>query len=125
VPRRVTFFVDNVEQPKYVIGIPSEIRFWVHREKTVRYFWNGQLSHISFGQNNKKYSDGQRIGIEVDMTTVPRRVTFFVDNVEQPKYVIGIPSEIRFWVLTKFERLIKSSAKGVEGSKALEWGKEW
>ncbi|KAA6363937.1 MAG: hypothetical protein EZS28_040536, partial [Streblomastix strix] len=83
----------------------------------------------------KKYSVGQKVEIEVDMTTIPRRVTFFVDDVEQPYYVIGIPSEIRFWVyiynksssftITKFERLIKSSAKGVPDSKVLEWGKKW
>ncbi|KAA6344343.1 MAG: hypothetical protein EZS28_052247 [Streblomastix strix] len=69
------------------------------------------------------------------MTTVPRRATFFVNDVEQPNFVIGIPEAIRFWVfttnpsssftITKFERLIQSTAKGVEGSKALEWGKEW
>ncbi|KAA6364681.1 MAG: hypothetical protein EZS28_039792 [Streblomastix strix] len=95
----------------------------------------GNLIHKTRGPQNQNYSDGQRIGIEVDMTTVPRRVTFFVDDVEQPNYVIGIPSEIRFWAysynssssftVTKFERLIKSSTKGIEGSKAFEWGKEW
>ncbi|KAA6384226.1 MAG: hypothetical protein EZS28_020245 [Streblomastix strix] len=105
------------------------------QEKTVRYYKSGEFSHITWGPINKQYSDGQKVGIEVDMTTVPRRVTFFVDDVEQPNYVICIPSEIRFWAyiynesssftVTKFERLIKSSAKGVEGSKALEWGKEW
>ncbi|KAA6377919.1 MAG: hypothetical protein EZS28_026554 [Streblomastix strix] len=93
------------------------------------------ISHFANGPQNQEYSDGQRIGIEVDMTTVQRRVTFFVDNVEQPNYVIGIPSEIRFWAyiyfgpssftVTKFERLIKSSAKRIKRSKALEWGKEW
>ncbi|KAA6360688.1 MAG: hypothetical protein EZS28_043785 [Streblomastix strix] len=92
---------------------------------TIRYYWDGEISHITWGPQNQEYSDGQKVEIEVDMTTVPRRVTFFVDDVEQPNYAIGIPSEIRFWVLTKFERLIKSSAKGVEGSKALEWGKKW
>ncbi|KAA6376026.1 MAG: hypothetical protein EZS28_028446 [Streblomastix strix] len=106
-----------------------------NQEKTVRYFWNGELNHKTGGPKNQEFADGQKVGIEVDMTTVPRRVTFFVDDVEQPKYVIGIPSEIRFWAytfnesssftVTKFERIIKSSAKGVPGSKALEWGKEW
>ncbi|KAA6383334.1 MAG: hypothetical protein EZS28_021136 [Streblomastix strix] len=105
------------------------------KEKTVRYYDDGTLNHKTWGPKNQTYFVGQKVGIEVDMTTVPRKVTFFVDNVEQPNYVIGIPSEIRFWVyiynesssftVTKFERLIKSSAKGVEGSKALEWGKEW
>ncbi|KAA6380264.1 MAG: hypothetical protein EZS28_024208, partial [Streblomastix strix] len=63
------------------------------------------------------------------------RATFFVDDIEQPNYVIEIPSKIRFWVftyyksssftVTKFERLIQSTAKGVEGSKAIQWGKKW
>ncbi|KAA6383601.1 MAG: hypothetical protein EZS28_020871 [Streblomastix strix] len=94
-----------------------------NREKTVRYWGdNGDLDHITDGpKGNQKNEDGQRIAVEVDMTTVPRRATFFVDDVEQPNFVIGFPEAIRFWV----QRLIQSTAKGVKGSKALEWGKEW
>ncbi|KAA6379754.1 MAG: hypothetical protein EZS28_024718 [Streblomastix strix] len=99
-------------------------------------FQVGYLLHITDGiGGNQEYADGQRVAVEVDMTTVPRRAAFFVDDIEQPNFVIGIPSEIRFWVytfeksssftVTKFERLIQSTAKGVEGSKALEWGKKW
>ncbi|KAA6387284.1 MAG: hypothetical protein EZS28_017191 [Streblomastix strix] len=107
-----------------------------NQEKSVSYNgYYGELYHITYTTGNHKYENGQRVAVEVDMTTVPRRATFFVDDVEQPNYVISIPSEIRFWVysfyesssftITKFERLIQSTAKGVEGSKALEWGKEW
>ncbi|KAA6373586.1 MAG: hypothetical protein EZS28_030888 [Streblomastix strix] len=107
-----------------------------NRQMTVRYWGdNGGLSHITDGTiGNQKYANGQRVAVEVDMTTVPRRATFFVEDVEQPNFVIGIPEAIRFWVftsyksssftITKFERLIQSTAKGVEGSKALQWGKE-
>ncbi|KAA6400003.1 MAG: hypothetical protein EZS28_004468 [Streblomastix strix] len=86
-------------------------------------------------KGNQKYANGQSVAVEVDMTTVPRRATFFVDDIEQPNFVIGIPSDIRFLVytfekfssftITKFERLIQSTAKGVEEYKALEWGKKW
>ncbi|KAA6395085.1 MAG: hypothetical protein EZS28_009388 [Streblomastix strix] len=97
---------------------------------------NGDLNHVTQGIiKNQRYKDGQRIGIEIDMTTIPRRATFFVGDVQQPNYIIGIPSEIRFqaytysgsssFTVTKFERLIKSSSQGVVGSKALQWGKEW
>ncbi|KAA6393186.1 MAG: hypothetical protein EZS28_011285 [Streblomastix strix] len=108
-----------------------------NEENTVRYWGiSGRLDHITQDiRGNQGYADGQRVAVEVDMTTVPRRSTFFVDDVEQPNFVIGIPSEIRFWVytripsssftVTKFERLIQSTAKAVEGSKALQWGKEW
>ncbi|KAA6389295.1 MAG: hypothetical protein EZS28_015177 [Streblomastix strix] len=104
--------------------------------KTVRYTFIGDLDHITWNKKgNQEYADGQRIAVEVDMTTVPRRATFFVDDIEQPNYVIGIPEAIRFWIytcinsssftVTQFKRLIQSTAKGVKGSKALEWGKEW
>ncbi|KAA6365670.1 MAG: hypothetical protein EZS28_038803, partial [Streblomastix strix] len=94
------------------------------------------LDHITQDiRGNRSYKEGQRVAVEVDMTTVPRRATFFVDDIEQPNFVIGIPEAIRFWVhtyyksssftITKFERLIQSTAKGVQGSKALEWRKEW
>ncbi|KAA6365641.1 MAG: hypothetical protein EZS28_038832, partial [Streblomastix strix] len=108
-----------------------------NREKSVRYWGlDGDLDHITYGpEGNRGYEEGQRVAVEVDMTTVPRRATFFVDDIEQPNFVIGFPEAIRFWVytcnesssftVTKFERLIQSTAKGVEGSKALEWGKEW
>ncbi|KAA6365266.1 MAG: hypothetical protein EZS28_039207 [Streblomastix strix] len=96
----------------------------------------GCLDHITNDiKGNQEYADEQKIVVEVNMTTVPRRVTFFVDDIEQPNFVIGIPEAIRFWTniynesssftVIKFERLIKSSTKGVLGSKALEWGKEW
>ncbi|KAA6390461.1 MAG: hypothetical protein EZS28_014009 [Streblomastix strix] len=104
-------------------------------KKIVRYS-DGVLYHITNGiRGNQDYADGQRVAVEVDMTTVPRKVTFFVDDIEQPNFVIGIPEAIRFWAyitnssssftVTKFERLIQSTAKGVEGSKAFEWGKQW
>ncbi|KAA6398472.1 MAG: hypothetical protein EZS28_005997 [Streblomastix strix] len=93
-----------------------------NQEKTVRYWENGELDHITEDIiRNQRYADGQRVAVEVDMTTVPRRATFFVDDIEQPNFVIDIPEAIRFW----FERLIQQTAKGVEGSKALKWGKEW
>ncbi|KAA6396900.1 MAG: hypothetical protein EZS28_007574 [Streblomastix strix] len=77
------------------------------------------------GMRNQRYDNGQRVAAEVDMTIVPRRLTFFIDDVEQPSYVIGFPEAIRFWVLAKFERLNQSKAKNVTESKAFKWGKKW
>ncbi|KAA6380898.1 MAG: hypothetical protein EZS28_023573 [Streblomastix strix] len=107
-----------------------------NRFKTVGYYSHGCFDHIitSETKGNQKYEDGQRIAVEVDMTTVPRKATFFVDDIEQPNFVIGIPEAVRFWVYTynksssfsiiRFERLIKSTSQGVYGSKELQWGKE-
>ncbi|KAA6371888.1 MAG: hypothetical protein EZS28_032585 [Streblomastix strix] len=71
-----------------------------NREMTIRYYNDRQLNHKTGGPKNQEYADGQKVGIKVDMTTVPRKVTFFVDDVEQPNYVIGIPSEIRLWAIS-------------------------
>ncbi|KAA6396178.1 MAG: hypothetical protein EZS28_008291 [Streblomastix strix] len=68
-----------------------------NKEKTVRYWcYNGCLDHITNDiKGNQEYADEQKIAVEVDMTTAPRRVTFFVDDIEQPNFVIGIPEDIR------------------------------
>ncbi|KAA6372462.1 MAG: hypothetical protein EZS28_032012 [Streblomastix strix] len=108
-----------------------------NEEKTVRYWsYIGTIEHITkWIEGNDEYVDGERIAVEVDMTTSPRRVTFFVDDIEQQNSVIGIPEAIRFlasiqtpsssFTVIKFERLIKSSAQGVVESEVFEWGKEW
>ncbi|KAA6367754.1 MAG: hypothetical protein EZS28_036719 [Streblomastix strix] len=82
--------------------------------KTVRYLsYSGDLDHITEDtERNESYKDGQRNSAIVDMTSNPRKVVFYIDDIEQPNYVIGIPSEIRFWI-----RIV--------GSKALQWGKSW
>ncbi|KAA6360544.1 MAG: hypothetical protein EZS28_043929, partial [Streblomastix strix] len=105
-------------------------------KKTIRYYNNGDFDHVSYDKvQNKRYQDEERIAVEVDMTSNPRKVTFFVNEVEQQNYVVNIPSKIRFWAynvnslstftVTKFQRLNKSSFKGFPHSVALEWGKRW
>ncbi|KAA6370607.1 MAG: hypothetical protein EZS28_033866, partial [Streblomastix strix] len=103
--------------------------------KTVNYWSCGSLYHINWGPSNQEFDCGQRIGAEVNLICRPRRLTFFVDDVEQQFYVINIPQAIRFWSyiwrphssfrVTRFERRSFSSAHGVTGSIGLEWGKEW
>ncbi|KAA6381414.1 MAG: hypothetical protein EZS28_023061 [Streblomastix strix] len=93
-------------------------------KKTVGYNLYGNLNHLTVGtEGNQRYKDGQRIAVEVNMTTIPRKATFFVDDIEQPNFIIGIPEAIRFWVYTyyksssftviKFERLIKSTSQRI------------
>ncbi|KAA6376568.1 MAG: hypothetical protein EZS28_027906 [Streblomastix strix] len=104
--------------------------------KTVCYWDDGQLIHINFrGPSNQGFVCGQRIGAEVNMISRPRRLTFFVNDVEQQYYVINIPEAIRFYsyihypnssfTVTRFERRSSSSAHGVTGSIGLEWRKQW
>ncbi|KAA6383313.1 MAG: hypothetical protein EZS28_021160 [Streblomastix strix] len=58
---------------------------------------NGDIAHITNNiKGNQKYVDGQRVAIEVDMATVPRRATFFVDDVEQTNFMIGVSEAVRF-----------------------------
>ncbi|KAA6368181.1 MAG: hypothetical protein EZS28_036292 [Streblomastix strix] len=107
-----------------------------NKEKTVRYYQSGELDHITYyTKRNGSYEDGQIISAIVDMTSNPRKVVFYVDGIEQPNFVIGIPSEIRFWActyrqsssftVTKFERLVQFTSQEVVRSKALQWGKSW
>ncbi|KAA6377504.1 MAG: hypothetical protein EZS28_026968 [Streblomastix strix] len=73
----------------------------LYHSKTVRYFRNGTFDHLTDNivlGNATFNKDGMRVSAEVDMLKIPRKVTFFVDGVEQPNYVIGIPSAVRFWV---------------------------
>ncbi|KAA6403488.1 MAG: hypothetical protein EZS28_000986 [Streblomastix strix] len=53
------------------------------------------LYHITSNRiYNELYSEGQRISAIVDMTSNPRKVVFYVDDIEQPNFVIRILSEI-------------------------------
>ncbi|KAA6389870.1 MAG: hypothetical protein EZS28_014604 [Streblomastix strix] len=76
-------------------------------KKTVRYWgYGGYLDHITHWTiGNRIYEDGQRISAIVDMTSNPRKVVFYVDDIEQPNFVIGIPSEIRFWVRVHIQQI--------------------
>ncbi|KAA6395644.1 MAG: putative Serine/threonine-protein kinase Nek3 [Streblomastix strix] len=103
--------------------------------KTVGYWSNHGLLHHSGSYiiGNAGYRCEQRVGAEIDMNE--RRITFFVEDEEQPVYVTGIPQSVRFWAyihspnsqfrVTRFERRSQSVSKGVQGSRSLEWGKEW
>ncbi|KAA6382827.1 MAG: hypothetical protein EZS28_021646 [Streblomastix strix] len=106
-----------------------------NKGKTVIYWSHGDLYHINFGPYNQGFRCEQRIGAEVNMICRPRRLMFFVEDVEQENYIVNIPEAIRFWsyilapnssfTVTRFERRSSSSAHGVTGSIALDWGKEW
>ncbi|KAA6377003.1 MAG: hypothetical protein EZS28_027470 [Streblomastix strix] len=101
---------------------------------TVGYYDDGALFHINIVKGNQSYQNGQRISAIVDMTSNRRKVVFYIDDIEQPNYMIGIPSEIRFWAytwnksssftVTRFERLVQFNSQIVPGSKAINWGKE-
>ncbi|KAA6372097.1 MAG: hypothetical protein EZS28_032375, partial [Streblomastix strix] len=106
-----------------------------NKGKTVRYWSHGYLEHINGGPSHQGFVCRYKIGLEVNMISSPRRLTFFVNDVEQQCYVVNIPEAIRFWSyihdpnssfrVTRFERRSSSSAHGVTGSRRLEWGKEW
>ncbi|KAA6388467.1 MAG: hypothetical protein EZS28_016006 [Streblomastix strix] len=140
-------FVFDLKQGKmFIVGIADyrlnftrERSFWDDDNKNlnIRYInYSGVLNHIAGAvSGNTIYKSGQKIAVEVNMGAVPRTCHFFVDEIEQPIHVINIPQYIRFWsfiagqnsyfTITRFERLENSSAHGVEGSKAVEYGKVW
>ncbi|KAA6366542.1 MAG: hypothetical protein EZS28_037931 [Streblomastix strix] len=103
---RFEVIFENSEGCERMLGIADASCFFVasfgpsdygNDRKTVRYYYSGDLRHITIGtKGNESYKDGQRISAIVDMTSNPRKVVFYVDDIEQPNFVIGIPSEIRF-----------------------------
>ncbi|KAA6404046.1 MAG: hypothetical protein EZS28_000426 [Streblomastix strix] len=104
--------------------------------KTIRYYNRGGTSHISSQYpGNSKIEENQLVACEVNMTSNPRTLHFFVNSQEQPLSISDIPSNIRFFVLlinpeqsftlTRFECIQSSSARGVERSQVLNWGIDW
>ncbi|KAA6362963.1 MAG: hypothetical protein EZS28_041510, partial [Streblomastix strix] len=105
--------------------------------KIVCYQNNGNLNHINKKgiAGNCKIEDGQTVALEVNMTSSPRTLTFFINGQQQPISVCNIPPSIRFWInlcvqnqtftLTRFERINSPSTTGVQNSKVMQWGQNW
>ncbi|KAA6398988.1 MAG: hypothetical protein EZS28_005487 [Streblomastix strix] len=108
---------------------PSEVGF----QKIVEFNHTGQICHI--GKNvggNSGFGNNSRVIMEVNMDSSPNSLTFFVNDVEQKNYIINIPPSVYHlprlnssFELLRFENQMEPSAKHGDGSRALEWGKEW
>ncbi|KAA6391927.1 MAG: hypothetical protein EZS28_012543 [Streblomastix strix] len=109
-------------------------------KKTVRYFSDGDLRHFQMigrsVEGNQQFDNDERVGLELDLSSHPTILTFFINGIEQKNYVTDIPtSGIRFYVglynrnckftVTRFEKREFSSRRGVCGSKSWEWEKYW
>ncbi|KAA6385234.1 MAG: putative NEK protein kinase [Streblomastix strix] len=108
------------------------------KDKIVYYQYNGDIQHngSDYGiGGNSGFSDGCRIGMELNMESNPRSLTFFIDDKEQPNFIINIPKAVRIFCyipwkgssfkIIKFEFLSTPTARHGEGSRALEYGKYW
>ncbi|KAA6393985.1 MAG: hypothetical protein EZS28_010485 [Streblomastix strix] len=71
----------------------------------------------------------------LNMEHDPHSLTFFVNDIEQPHYVVGIPPEVRIWIflqhlgesfkILKYQKLLNPIAQHGPGSQMWEWGKNW
>ncbi|KAA6403494.1 MAG: hypothetical protein EZS28_000977 [Streblomastix strix] len=99
----------NVED-LYAVGIadesvcygrnePPQIKGW---NKIVEYHCDGDIRHIGeyFKGNSEFSTDGSRIGMELNMESNPRSLTFFINDEEQPNFIINIPNAVRIWVFS-------------------------
>ncbi|KAA6380529.1 MAG: hypothetical protein EZS28_023945 [Streblomastix strix] len=95
-----------------------------------------EIQDVSFPvKGNQSFRCGQRVSVEVDMNSSPRKVFFFVDGEQQKNYVVGLPNKIRFFAfiqqagssfqITRSERLRQSSARVDADSVAWKWHKNW
>ncbi|KAA6363536.1 MAG: hypothetical protein EZS28_040937, partial [Streblomastix strix] len=105
-------------------------------DKVVGYNSGGGIAHIGdFIEGNSGFSDGCRIGMEMNMESNPRSLTFFINDKEQPNFIINIPKAVRIFCyiwqkgasfkINKFEFLSTPTARHGNGSRAWEYGKEW
>ncbi|KAA6387669.1 MAG: putative Protein kinase, partial [Streblomastix strix] len=98
---------------------------------------NGALQNLSCPgvRGNQDFTNKQKVAIEVDMVSNPRKVHFFLNDWEQRNSVFNIPPAVRFLIciynpssqftLSKFDRVFDTSAQGVFRGKEFEWGKQW
>ncbi|KAA6374890.1 MAG: hypothetical protein EZS28_029583, partial [Streblomastix strix] len=108
-----------------------------YENKIVNFNSSGEIMHQKdeIERNNDFYLDNQSVAMEVNMDSNPRMLTFFVDDKEQPNYVVNIPNSVRFWAyfyqlnsqfkVIGFEKLSFPSAKHGHGSHGFEFGKKW
>ncbi|KAA6381797.1 MAG: hypothetical protein EZS28_022676 [Streblomastix strix] len=107
-----------------------------YQSRIVYYTRGGTIEH----DDNKKEGNtfilkNQSVFMEVNMDSNPRMLTIFVDDKEQPNFVIDIPNSVRFWSyfyglnaqfkVIGFEKLSSPSAKHGPGSHSFEFGKKW
>ncbi|KAA6356002.1 MAG: hypothetical protein EZS28_048471, partial [Streblomastix strix] len=122
------------ESVRYGRNEPPQIKGW---DKIVEYHCDGGIRHIGiyFKGNSEFSTDGSRIGMELNMDSKPHSLTFFINDEEQPNFIINIPNAVRIWChtlqksasfkFTKFEFLSTPTARHGEGSRAWEYGKQW
>ncbi|KAA6383813.1 MAG: putative G2-specific protein kinase nim-1, partial [Streblomastix strix] len=108
-----------------------------YENKIVNFDSSGKIKHQKdqIEGNTDFYSNNQSVAMEINMDSNPRMLTFFVDDKEQPNFVIDIPNSIRFWAyfyilnaqfkVIGFEKLSSPSAKHGPGSRGFEFGKKW
>ncbi|KAA6374064.1 MAG: hypothetical protein EZS28_030409, partial [Streblomastix strix] len=129
----------------YAVGIADEsMRYGRNerpyergRDKIVCYGCDGGIRHIGdlIEGNSGFYQDGCRIGMELNMESNPRSLTFFINDKEQPNFVINIPKAVRIFCyfsqrgasfkINKFEFLSTPTARHGEGTRAWEYGQKW
>ncbi|KAA6402738.1 MAG: hypothetical protein EZS28_001729 [Streblomastix strix] len=102
--------------------------------KIVRYNWMGNISHIGDSiQGNAEFHTGDRVALELNMDSNLRTLTFFVNDVEQPIFLINIPAAVRAYLfqkdqafeVLKFEAISEPTAKHAKGTRAFVYGTEW
>ncbi|KAA6377641.1 MAG: hypothetical protein EZS28_026833 [Streblomastix strix] len=94
----------------------------------------GNISHIGDSiQGNAEFHTGDRVALELNMDSNLRTLTFFVNDVEQPIFIINIPAAVRAYLyqkdqafeVLKFEAISEPTAKHAKGSRAFVYGTEW
>ncbi|KAA6403579.1 MAG: putative aurora kinase a [Streblomastix strix] len=126
----------GIADPSIVFKADKWPRDEEYCDKTVSFDYYGDIRNCDVRViGNARFQAGQRVALEVNMTSNPKTLDFFVDGQIQPNYVINIPSSIRIFVclyyqdslfqITRFEKLTISSVKRIKDRKYLKCGEKW
>ncbi|KAA6379208.1 MAG: putative G2-specific protein kinase nim-1, partial [Streblomastix strix] len=121
------------------VGIADESVHYERNGGPLRYKFKAVLGELKYeGEDidgNSSFDDNHRVVLELDMDSIPHTLNFFIDDKQQPNFVVNIPNSVRFFAyfyqqqsefkVLKFERLSAPTSKRIEGCRALEWGKLW
>ncbi|KAA6362483.1 MAG: hypothetical protein EZS28_041991 [Streblomastix strix] len=94
----------------------------------------GKLFHNGkYTAGNQEIKDNDSVALEVNLNSTPRTVHLFINNVQQPIFISGVPESVQFFffiyqignsvTVLSLKRLTATSVQNIPGSKQIKW--EW
>ncbi|KAA6371345.1 MAG: hypothetical protein EZS28_033129 [Streblomastix strix] len=96
------------------------------------FYYSGYTQQNSVGlQGNQQMKDGDQISLEVNLLATPRTAHLFINSLQQPVFVSGLPKSVQFWFFLNNKedsisvlsiRLLNTpTAEKLSNKKELKW----